>query len=68
MKNTTNKGFQTFDDYKYLINYITEVVNTGMNFFSSMLPKRKLGQIITISAKENNDVSKAEKFLSLINK
>lgn len=37
-----------------------------MNFFSSMLPKRKLGQIITVSAKEKDDVSKAEKFISLI--
>jgi len=37
-----------------------------MNFFSSMLPKRKLGQIITISAKEKDEISKAEKFLSLI--
>lgn len=37
-----------------------------MNFLSSMLPKRELGQIITISAKEKDDISKAEKFLSLI--
>ena len=37
-----------------------------MNFFSSMLPKRKLGQIITISAKEKDEIAKAEKFLSLI--
>jgi hypothetical protein len=64
--NTDGKGFQTFNEYQNLINYITEVVNSDMNFFSSMLPKRKLGQIITISAKEKDDVSKAEKFLSLI--
>jgi hypothetical protein len=31
-----------------------------------MLPKKKLGQIITVSAKEKDNVSKAEKFLSLI--
>ncbi|MEA3494682.1 MAG: hypothetical protein U9R42_01460 [Bacteroidota bacterium] len=64
--NTKGKGFQTFNEYQNLINYITEVVNSDMNFFSSMLPKRKLGQIITVSAKEKDDVSKAEKFLSLI--
>ncbi len=39
-----------------------------MNFFSSILPKRKLGQIISISAKEKDDISKAEKFLTMINK
>ena len=63
---TKGKGFQTFSDYQVLSNYIREVVNSDMNFFSSMLPKRKLGQIITISAKEKDDISKAEKFLSLI--
>ena len=67
IKNTEGKGFQTFSDCENLIDYITEVVNSDMNFFSSMLPKRKLGQIITVSAKEKDDVSKAEKFLSLIN-
>ena len=66
IKNTDNKGFQTFNEYQDLSNYIIEVVNSDMNFFSSMLPKRKLGQIITISAKEKDDMSKAEKFLSLI--
>ena len=66
IKSTENKGFQTFDNYNNLKNYITEVVNSDMNFFSSMLPKRKLGNIITISAKEKNEIAKAEKFLSLI--
>lgn len=66
IRNTEDKGFQTFSDYENLTNYITEVVNSDMNFFSSMLPKRKLGQIITISAKEQDDISKAERFLSLI--
>jgi len=31
-----------------------------------MLPKRKLGQIITVSAQEKDDISRAEKFLNLI--
>jgi len=64
--NTKGKGFQTFNEYKNLINYITEVVDSDMNFFSSMLPRKKLGQIITIAAKEKDEASKAEKFLSLI--
>ncbi len=66
ISNTRGKGFQTFSDYQVLSNYIKEVVNSGMNFFSSMLTKRELGQIINISAKEKDDLSKAEKFLSLI--
>jgi hypothetical protein len=31
-----------------------------------MLSKVKLGELITIASKENNDVAKAEKFLTLI--
>ncbi len=66
IKETKGKGFQTFGEYLELKNFIEDVVNSNMNFFSSMLPKRKLGEIITLSAKEKDDVSKAEKFLSLI--
>ena len=64
--NTNGLGFQTFDEYQNLTKYITEVVNSDMNFFSSMLAKRKLGQLITVSAQEKDYLSKAEKFLSLI--
>ncbi|MBT3209784.1 MAG: hypothetical protein HN704_17585 [Bacteroidetes bacterium] len=67
IKNSINKGFQTFNEYQDLSNYISEVVNSDLNFFSSMLPKRKLGQIITVSSKEKDDILKATKFLSLIN-
>ncbi len=67
VKNTKEKGFQTFEQYQKLSDFIIGLVNSDMNFFSSMLPKRKLGQIITSSAKEKDNISKAEKFLSLIN-
>jgi hypothetical protein len=66
IKNTELKGFQTFTNYENLTSYITEVVNSDMNFFSSMLPKKMLGQIISISAKEKDDISKAVRFLRLI--
>ncbi len=67
IKNTKENGFRTFEQYQELSEFIVELVNSDMNFFSSMISKRKLGQIITISAKENNDIAKAEKFLRLIN-
>ena len=67
IENTEDNGFQTFNNYKNLEIYISEVVNSGMNFFSSMLPKMELGRIITISSKEADDISRAEKFLTLIN-
>lgn len=37
-----------------------------MNYFSSMLSKQKLGELITIAGKEATDIAKAEKFLTLI--
>jgi len=67
IKSTIGKGFQTFEQYQELSEFVIDLVISDMNFFSSMLAKRKLGQIITISAKENDDISRAEKFLSLIN-
>ncbi len=68
IKKTKEKGFQMFEQYQELSKFIINVVNSDMNFFSSMLPKRRLGQLIAISAKENNEISKADKFLSLLNK
>jgi len=67
LKATPNKGFQTFGDYPLLEKFISNLVTSDMNFFSSMIPKRKLGEIITISSKENTDIEKAEKFLKLLN-
>lgn len=67
LKSSEYNGFQTFEEYNKLTNYIVELVNSDMNFFSSMIPKRKLGKIISISANEIDDISKAEKFLNLIN-
>jgi len=67
IKETEKSGFQTFDDYDKLSKFITGLVKSDMNFFSSMLPKKKLGQIITLSAKEKDDIAKAERFLTLIN-
>ena len=67
VKSTLNKGFQTFDDYTLLEKFILDLISSDMNFFSSMLPKKELGEIITISAKENTDIEKAEKFLKFLN-
>jgi len=66
--NSTGNGFQTFSEYNQLSNYIIDIVNSDMNFFSSMLPKRRLGEIILIAANQENDIARAEKFLNLINK
>jgi hypothetical protein len=42
------------------------LVSNQMDYFSSMVSKVKLGEIITIANLEKSDVAKAEKFLTLI--
>jgi hypothetical protein len=59
-------GFQTAQNSKYVLNYCKELVSNDMNYFSSMLSKAKLGELISIANKESNDIAKAEKFLTLI--
>ena len=67
IKGTPKKGFQTFNDYSLLQNFISDLIALNMNFFSSMLPKEKLGNLITVAAKEVSEIKKAEKFLQLLN-
>lgn len=65
--NSENKGFQTIKTTSQLDKLITEIVKNDLNYFSSMISKKKLGEIITIASKEKSDIAKAEKFLILIN-
>jgi len=68
VKTTKEKGFQTILKPETLYKLTNDLVTSEMNYFSSMISKKELGQIITIASKEKTDVAKAEKFLSLINK
>ena len=63
---TKGMGFLTFSDYKELSDYIRRIVNSDMEFFSSMLSKEQLGQIVRLSAHEEDDIARAQRFLSLI--
>ncbi len=58
VKETPNKGFQTFENYEKFSQFISELVLSDMNFFSSMLSKKQLGRLIDVSAKEKNDISR----------
>lgn len=65
-ENTPKLGFQTFNDEIRLLSACKDLVATEMNYFSSMISKRKLGEIIRISSQAQTDIAKAEKFLNLI--
>ncbi len=66
IKKSPKLGFQTILDREQLFDNCRELVNNDMNYFSSMISKLKLGEIIRISSQETTDIAKAEKFLTLI--
>jgi hypothetical protein len=66
IRETPLKGFKTFCNPESLLSDCYELVNSDMNYFSSMISKVKLGELIRISSHEKTDIAKAEKFLSLI--
>lgn len=66
INSTNNLGFQTIQNLAFLEYFLKEIINSEMNYFSSMISKMKLGEIISIASKENSVKLKAEKFLALI--
>lgn len=66
VKTTPKLGFQTIENEEQLFNNCKELITNDMNYFSSMISKKKLGEIIEIVSRETTDIAKAEKFLTLI--
>ncbi len=66
IKETPLKGFQTVSQIENLRQVIYQIMNSDMNFFSSMIPKLRLGEIIRLAAQEKTDIERANKFLNLI--
>lgn len=66
IRNTPNTGFRTIETVDILREYINNLLTQDINYFSSMVSKRRLGEIITIACREVSDVAKAERFLELI--
>jgi hypothetical protein len=66
IKNSEKLGFQTFEKLDEIEIQIKYLLDTKLNYFSSMVSQKKLGEYIRIANKEPTDEAKAEKFLSLI--
>lgn len=66
LKSTDENGFIRMDSYKELVTYFDKLLIQDLTFFSSMVSKKCLGDIIAISNKEDTLENKAEKFLELI--
>jgi len=66
VRTTPNNGFQTIENLEVLSTLTSDLLYQEVNYFSSMVSKPKLGEIIRIANQENTDEAKAEKFLQLI--
>lgn len=66
IKDTPKLGFQTIKNAEQLYSTCKEILDNDMNYFSSMISKEKLGEIIRIAGQEATSIAKAEKFLTLI--
>lgn len=66
VESTPNLGFQTILRKEQLFVNCKELITGDLNYFSSMISKLELGEIIRIANKEKTDIEKAEKFLTLM--
>ncbi len=66
IKQTERKGFYRIDNYQELKMFTFDLVTKDREFFSSMLSKRRLGEIIEIANKEQTYEGKAQRFLKLL--
>ena len=66
IKLSEKQAFTTIEKYTQLEILLTELIENEINYFSSMISKPKLGEIITIANKEKTNIKKAERFLELI--
>ena len=66
IKITPKSGFQTIEIPETLFELSKQLVESDMNYFSSMISKRNLGELISTANKESTNIAKAEKFLNLI--
>ncbi|MCS6903805.1 MAG: hypothetical protein NZ576_00290 [Bacteroidia bacterium] len=63
---TPQLGFRTILEEKELFVYCKELVSSSLCYFSAMLSRAQLGELIDIASQEPTSIAKAQKFLRLI--
>lgn len=64
---TPEKGFETFDSPNQIETYLSWLLNTSMNYFSTMISNKDLGRIISLASTETTDELKGQRFIELLN-
>ena len=67
IKETPDKGFETFGSVNQIEEYISQILNSNMNYFSSMMSNKDLGRIISIANAETTDELKGQRFIEMLN-
>ena len=67
IKETPEKGFETFNSPNQIETYIDHILNANMNYFSSMMSNKDLGRIISIANAETTDELKGQRFIEMLN-
>lgn len=67
IKETPEKGFETYDSPKEIESYISHLLNAKMNYFSSMMSNKDIGRIISIANTEKTDELKGQRFIEMLN-
>lgn len=67
IKETPEKGFETYDDPVEIEKYISQILNTDLNYFSSMMSNKDLGRIISKANEQETDELKGQKFIEMLN-
>lgn len=66
IKESPERGFETFGSIEKIEEYISQILNSNMNYFSSMMSNKDLGRIISIANSESTDELKGQRFIEML--
>lgn len=67
IRETPDKGFETYDSPNQIELYISHILNANMNYFSSMMSNKDLGRLISIANNEATDELKGQRLIEMLN-
>ena len=67
IRETPEKGFETYDSPNQIETFISNILNANMNYFSSMMSNEKLGRLISIASQEASDELRGQRFIEMLN-
>ena len=66
IRESPERGFETFGSMEKIEEYISQILNSNLNYFSSMMSNKDLGRIISIANSESTDELKGQRFIEML--